>query len=92
VFRSASKSAATPLLGIEGLKAIVRAVDRPVLAIGGITNERIGTIAAAGAAGFAAIGLFMADRAGAEAGCRAAELRQTVKQGRARFDRLNTTP
>lgn len=92
VFRSASKSASTPLLGIEGLKAIVGAVDRPVLAIGGITSDRIGEIGAAGAAGFAAIGLFMADRAGAESGCRAVELRQTVKHGRARFDRLNTTP
>jgi thiamine-phosphate diphosphorylase len=92
VFRSASKSAATPLLGVDGLKAIVRAVDRPVRAIGGITSDRIGEIAAAGAAGFAAIGLFMADRAGVEGGCRAAELRQTVKHGRARFDRLNTTP
>jgi thiamine-phosphate pyrophosphorylase len=92
VFRSASKPAATPLLGIEGLTAIVRAVDRPVLAIGGITAERIGEVAAAGAAGVAAIGLFMADRADAEAGCRATELRQTVKRARARFDRLNTTP
>ena len=51
VFPSASKAAATPLLGIDGLRAIVRAVDRPVLAIGGITSDRIGEIAAAGAGG-----------------------------------------
>jgi|KBSMisStandDraft_5_1062788.scaffolds.fasta_scaffold02524_7 thiamine-phosphate pyrophosphorylase len=92
VFTSASKPAATPLLGIEGLKAIVRAVDCPVLAIGGITGDRIAEVAAAGAAGFAAIGLFMADRTEANTGCRAAELRQIVTRARAPFDRLNTTP
>lgn len=92
VFRSASKPAATPLLGIEGLKTIVRAADCPVLAIGGITGDRIAEVAAAGAAGFAAIGLFMADRTGSDAGCRAADLRQIVTRARAAFDRLNTTP
>jgi thiamine-phosphate pyrophosphorylase len=92
VYPSASKSALTPLLGIEGLNAIVRAVDRPVLAIGGIAGDRIAEVAAAGAAGFAAIGLFMANRAGSEAGCRAADLRQIASDARAPFDRLNTTP
>jgi thiamine-phosphate pyrophosphorylase len=93
VFPSASKAEATPLLGLDGLRAIVRAVDRPVLAIGGISGERIGEVAAAGAAGFAAIGLFMAAHPGPESGgCRVIELRQSVKRARARFDRLNTTP
>ena len=90
---SASKPGTTAWLGIEGLRSIVQAVDLPVLAIGGIAGERIREVAAAGAAGFAAISLFMASHLGVEvAGCRVAELRQTVKSARSWFDRLNTTP
>ena len=93
VFRTASKAADAPLLGIDGLRAIVAAVDRPVLAIGGMAGERIGEAAAAGAAGLAAIGLFVASHPDAEVdGCRVAELRQTVKSARSRFDRPNLTP
>lgn len=93
VFASASKPADAPLLGIEGLGAIARAVSVPVLAIGGIDGARVGAVAAAGAAGLAAIGLFMASHPDAEvAGCRVVELRQIVKNARSRFDRLNTTP
>ena len=93
MFSSASKPGQTQWLGIEGLRAIVAAVTIPVLAIGGIAGERVGDVAQAGAAGFAAIELFMAARGGAElAGCRVVELRQTVKNARSRFDRLNTTP
>ena len=81
------------LLGIAGLRAIVGAARPPVLAIGGMTPERIGEAAAAGAAGVAAIGLFLGSHPDLEdAGCRAAELRQTVKIARSAFDRLNTTP
>ena len=93
VFPSASKAAAAPLLGLEGLRAIVRAVDRPVMAIGGIGPERIDAVADAGAAGFAAIGLFLPARPDAEVrGARLAELRQTMKNARSRFDRPKTTP
>jgi thiamine-phosphate pyrophosphorylase len=93
VFPSASKAAGMPLLGVEGLRAIVRAVDRPVLAIGGVTDARLGEVADAGAAGFAAIGLFLPSRADAEVGDgRLAELRHSVKRARSRFDRLKTTP
>jgi thiamine-phosphate pyrophosphorylase len=93
VFSSASKPGQTPLLGVEGLRAIAAAVEMPVLAIGGIAGDRINDMAAAGAAGFAAIELFMGSHHGAEvAGCRVVELRQTVKNARSRFDRLNTTP
>ena len=62
VFPSASKrtgSASAELLGIDGLGAIVSASDVPVLAIGGITSDRIAPVLAAGAAGIAAIGLFI---------------------------------
>ena len=93
VFQSRSKPAATDLLGIEGLRAIVRAADRPVLAIGGVTGARIDEIAATGAAGFAAIGLFMAPRAAQdEERCRAIDLRQAVQHAHSRFDRPRTTP
>lgn len=58
VFPSASKAAGHPVAGIEALAAVCRAVRLPVLAIGGVTVERAPAIAAAGAAGFAAISLF----------------------------------
>jgi thiamine-phosphate diphosphorylase len=58
VFPTASKPSATSWLGVEGLRAIVRAVPVPVLAIGGVTLDRMDEIARAGAAGIAAIGLF----------------------------------
>ena len=93
VFPTASKPAQASRLGIDGLRTIVEAVDRPVLAIGGMTLARLGEAAAAGAAGFAAIGLFMGSHSGAEvAGCGVAELRQIVNTARSRFDRLRTTP
>jgi thiamine-phosphate pyrophosphorylase len=93
VFSSASKPAEARLLGIEGLKAVVRSVNRPVLAIGGMTDERLGAVASAGAAGFAAIGLFMAvGDAQAGVGCRAVPLRNIVERARSRFDTLKTTP
>jgi thiamine-phosphate pyrophosphorylase len=93
VFGSASKPADAPLLGVDGLRAIVAAVARPILAIGGVDEGRVAEVAAAGAAGFAAIGLFIASHPDTEAaGCRVAELRQIVKRTRSRFDRPNTTP
>lgn len=93
VFPSASKAVGTPLLGVEGLRAVVRAVNRPVLAIGGISDGRIGEVADTGAAGFAAIGLFLPSHPDAEVRRgRLAELRQIVNRARSRFDRLKTTP
>jgi thiamine-phosphate diphosphorylase len=59
VFPTPSKPGATTLLGVHGLHEIARAVHKPVLAIGGVTIEHVPEIAAAGAAGFAAIGLFL---------------------------------
>ena len=93
VFASASKPAQAERLGIAGLRSIVTAVHRPVLAIGGIAGDRVRDVAEAGAAGFAAIGLFMAAQSDAGVtGCRVVELRQIVKSARSRFDRLKTTP
>jgi thiamine-phosphate pyrophosphorylase len=58
IFPTASKPAAGVTLGLEPLARTVRAVDMPILAIGGITADNMGKVAATGAAGFAAIGLF----------------------------------
>ena len=60
VYPSPSKAATQTLLGVDGLRAIVRAARAPVLAIGGVTIERFDEIAAAGAAGVAGIRLFLA--------------------------------
>ena len=59
VFESVSKPGQS-LLGVEGLAVIVRRAAAPVLAIGGVTEERLAAIAAAGAAGIAAIEILVA--------------------------------
>ena len=59
VFPTPSKPAAAALLGLDGLAEVVQAVAVPVLAIGGITRERLDEVAATGAAGAAGIGLFI---------------------------------
>ncbi len=58
VFPTASKPGLEHLLGLTGLAAIASAVAVPVLAIGGVSVERAGAVAAAGAGGLAAITLF----------------------------------
>jgi thiamine-phosphate pyrophosphorylase len=62
VFPSASKPGAAAHLGLAGLRALVRATSVPVLAIGGVTLDRVGEVAQSGAAGIAAIGLFESPR------------------------------
>ncbi len=59
VFESTSKPAGHTAAGVKALHAVCEAVRLPVIAIGGITTQRIADVARAGAAGFAAIGLFM---------------------------------
>lgn len=49
---------ASPPAGVAALEQVARSVHIPVLAIGGVTEERIPECHAAGAAGYAAIGLF----------------------------------
>jgi thiamine-phosphate pyrophosphorylase len=77
VFPTASKPGLRKHLGMDGLSAIVKAVDIPVLAMGGVSMDRIEAVAGAGAAGVAAIGLF---DAGADA------LSLMVREARRRFD------
>ncbi|MHB8589054.1 MAG: thiamine phosphate synthase [Candidatus Dormibacteraceae bacterium] len=57
VWQSASHPGSKPV-GLAALEHVVRAVRIPVLAIGGVTEERIAECHAAGAAGYAAIGMF----------------------------------
>jgi thiamine-phosphate pyrophosphorylase len=87
VWATPAKPADWHLIGVSGLAAIVRAARVPVLAIGGVDADRIGQLKRAGAAGAAAIGLFIApERRPAEAaGCRAVPLVQIAQTLRGRF-------
>jgi thiamine-phosphate pyrophosphorylase len=57
VWASDSHAGSAPA-GVEALAEVARELDIPVLAIGGVTEGRIAECHAAGAAGYAAIGLF----------------------------------
>jgi thiamine-phosphate pyrophosphorylase len=57
VWTSASHPGSSPA-GITALAEVAHALRIPVLAIGGVTEPRIAECRAAGAAGYAAIGLF----------------------------------
>lgn len=59
VFPTRSKPAGHWVSGVSGLRAAVAAASVPVLAIGGITVERLAEIAAVGAGGVAAVDLFL---------------------------------
>lgn len=77
LFPTVSKPGRIDLLGPDGLASIAAAVRVPVLAIGGITLERVADVAAAGGAGIAAVGLFAdVDR----------PIKQVVRVLRARFN------
>jgi thiamine-phosphate pyrophosphorylase len=58
-FETASKPGYGPALGPEGLHALTGASRVPVIAIGGITPERVAEVMAAGAAGVAVMGNVM---------------------------------
>lgn len=58
---SGSKPTDWRLLGWEGLAAVVRATDTPVVAIGGLGAVEVPAIWRAGAQGLAAIGFFLPD-------------------------------
>lgn len=60
VWPTASKLPGHPLLGPEGLARVVQRAAVPVVAIGGITLDGARLLAGLGAAGVAAIGLFIA--------------------------------
>jgi thiamine-phosphate pyrophosphorylase len=58
IYATPSKDDVVALAGITGLQAVCRTVSTPVLAIGGVTADKVGDLAGAGAAGLAAVGLF----------------------------------
>jgi thiamine-phosphate pyrophosphorylase len=60
VFPTPSKPERPPA-GAPAHAEVVRAVRLPVLAVGGVTADNLREVGAAGAAGFAAIGLFAAE-------------------------------
>jgi thiamine-phosphate diphosphorylase len=59
MFPTMSKPQGHPLAGPEALRAATAACRLPVLGIGGITLENVDRVAGTGAAGVAAIGLFL---------------------------------
>lgn len=83
VFATGSKPGAAAA-GRHALAAACAAVPLPVLAVGGITPERLGAVAAAGAAGFAAIGVF--------AGCAIDALHGEVVRAAQAFDTSARVP
>jgi len=60
IYDTPSKRRYGPPQGLAALEAVARAVDRPVLAVGGLTPERVAEALAAGAAGVAVIGAIYA--------------------------------
>jgi thiamine-phosphate pyrophosphorylase len=59
LFPTPSKPGADTVIGPDALRQVARAVAVPVLGIGGVTAATLPALAAAGAAGFAAIGWFI---------------------------------
>ena len=80
VFPTASKPAGHAMAGTERLREVCTRVRVPVIAIGGITLPRLPEIAAAGAAGFAAVRLF------GEADPKPEPMTRLVQQARRAFD------
>ena len=67
VYATANKSDAGDVIGLEGLRRVVKVVSIPVVAIGGITPERAPAVAKTGACGAATIGAVMSATEPAEA-------------------------
>lgn len=55
VFGTRSKANPAPALGVDGLRAIVTALTKPVIAIGSVTADQVGALLDAGAHGIAVI-------------------------------------
>jgi thiamine-phosphate pyrophosphorylase len=56
IFETATKANPDPVVGLEGLMAVRKAVDVPLVAIGGINGETLISVLAAGADSIAMIG------------------------------------
>ncbi len=73
VFPTTSKADAGAVIGVGGLAAVARSVRIPVLAIGGVTAERVPLLGGSGAGGVAVISAVMTARRPANATCRLLE-------------------
>ena len=67
VYETPSKRAYGPPQGLAPLRRVAAAVDRPVIAIGGITPPRVAEVLGAGAAGVAVISAILAAERPADA-------------------------
>ena len=83
VFPTRSKPTMS-LIGLVGLEAVARITKTPVLGIGGIRLEHLSKVAATGAAGIAAVDLFLPDSV------RRVPMRDIVSQARRAFVRGRT--
>lgn len=79
VFPSRGKPDGHPVAGVDALGAVCRAVGLPVFAIGGVDEARARDAAAAGAAGIAAVDLFMSPSNASAMRMRIDRLRRTVE-------------
>jgi hydroxymethylpyrimidine kinase/phosphomethylpyrimidine kinase/thiamine-phosphate diphosphorylase len=66
VFGTSSKADPATELGLEGLRRIARAAERPVIAIGNVTAERVDALLEAGAWGVAVLSAVLSARDPAE--------------------------
>lgn len=80
-----SKPERHPLLGLDGLRAIVTSTAAPVLAIGGVGLDGVASLASTGVAGLAGIGIWMADAGN----CRAIPLSDRVRAFHAAGEAVN---
>ena len=87
VWPTASKPDGHPQLGPDGLARVVASSAVPVLAIGGVTLDRVAALASSGAAGCAAIGAWM----GAAPSAGVVPLTPVVAAFRGAFDTGNMT-
>lgn len=60
IFAQQTKPDATPPLGVEGFRALMRHARKPVIAIGGLTAANSGAVLAAGADGLAVVSAIVA--------------------------------
>lgn len=81
VFATTSKTRPAPVLGLAGLAQIAAAIDRPVIAIGGIHAGNVGEVLAAGAWGVAVLSAVVAQ---ADPRAAAARLRAGIERWLAR--------
>ena len=59
IFPSASKPGYGPTLGLDGLRAVAARLERPIIALGGVTAQNASSCLKAGAHGIAAMGTAM---------------------------------